>query len=474
MTIKRWIFFSFSFLPFLISDLEAKKNTASKPCKSQKLSKEVFKPATLDELQSLVKEAFHTSKKISIVGLGKSQGGQTDSSDQSSLKICLSNLNKLISLDKKKMHVTVQAGMTWNELIRQLAPHILSVKSMQSYSDFSIGGSLSVNAHGRDFRNAPLIKTVKRFKLMNPDGTIISVSREENNELFRLALGGYGLFGIITEATLEITNDCLLTRKTASIKATELAKYFDKNVLKNPAAELYSARFSIGKDDLLKNVLVIWYEKNDERSSRLMRLKPQNMFRNFFARKSFSLMNSYPKLKDIRYKLESSLFSGNEVISRNNFMNEPLAGLPSDTRRVQYILQEYFLPYEQLNNFVQQLREVIVSKNINILNVTARHLNQDDEAMLSCAPKHCCSLVLYVAVRNNKIAYEQTEDWTRLLIDKALELNGSYYLPYHLLGTQTQLEKAYPYFKTFITLKQVYDPKGMFSNMFYEQYNRKV
>jgi len=74
---------------------------------------------------------------------------------------------------------------------------------MQSYSSFSVGGTLSVNAHGITTDHC-LAESVLSFRIVLADGRELNCSRdsedEETRELFGLALGGYGLFGVILEA----------------------------------------------------------------------------------------------------------------------------------------------------------------------------------------------------------------------------------------------------------------------------------
>src|SRR5207302_1372640 len=46
--------------------------------------------------------------------------------------------------------------------------------------------------------------TVESFRLLRADGTVVRCSRSENAELFSLALGGYGLFGVLLDADLRV------------------------------------------------------------------------------------------------------------------------------------------------------------------------------------------------------------------------------------------------------------------------------
>lgn len=427
-------------------------------------------PTTIDQLQKMVKKASINGKKIAIVGAGKSMGGQTIGISSYDYRISLSKISKLVNLNVLKKEVTVQAGMTWKQLQKYIAPYKLSIKAMQSYHDFSVGGSLSVNVHGQALKYTPIISTVIACKLLQPDGNIIMLSRDEKRELFELVIGGYGLFGIIIEVTLSLTDDILLERKSALIDTKDLADYFLKYIKNNPNIEFYSARFSLTQSQLLKKAFVITYQKTDKLAPELFEfnLNPKNNLQKALI----YLTAKSTIIKDLRFGLEKWYINQPELISRNNFTNITIESLPDNKINTQYILQEYFIPYKNLNKFVNYLRKVIDAYSINIINVTARHVHQDLESKLSFAQQDCCALVLYINISNNVEEYNKTVEWSRLLIDGAYKCNGSYYLPYQLLGSQKQLELAYPNFKEFIELKKKYDPYQIFVNQLYKKYGK--
>ena len=59
---------------------------------------------------------------------------------------------------------------------------------------------------------------------------------------------------------------------------------------------------------------------------------------------------------------------------------------------------------------------------------------------------------------------------TQQLINAAIALKGTYYLPYRLHATKEQLYTAYPQAKEFFLLKKKYDSAEVFRNKFYETY----
>jgi len=437
------------------------------------MSDDVHMPKTVEELTSLVQDAKKNKTTISIVGAGKSQGGQTTAGKNKNYRISLSKLNHLITLDVLGKTVTVQAGMTWGQLQKYIAPHGLAVSCMQSYNDFSIGGSLGVNVHGQDFRHGPLISTVQEFKLLQSDGTIIIVNHQKNAELFGAAIGGYGLFGIITEVTLKLVDDMLLDKFTEEIDADELADYFIEHIKDNKEIEFYSARFSIGSWNLLNKAFVIYYKKSETSDQDLFDYAPDGFKAKVSNKSSAKTAAAFTKssfLRNCRLWLERLMLQKKITMSRNNLMSYSLKSLPQDTNKIRYILQEYFVPYEQLNSFIKKMKKIVKMSGVKLLNVTARHIEKNTEAMLSFSGRESCALVLYIPVEKTEAEYAKTVLWTQHLIDAALACKGTYYLPYQLLATKEQLHKAYPIFNDFVALKKMYDPQELFINALYEKY----
>jgi hypothetical protein len=56
------------------------------------------------------------------------------------------------------------------------------------------------------------------------------------------------------------------------------------------------------------------------------------------------------------------------------------------------------------------------------------------------------------------------------IIDRALELGGSYYLTYHRWARKDQVLKAYPQMPEFLRLKKKYDPEERFQSDWYRHY----
>ena len=133
---------------------------------------------------------------------------------------------------------------------------------MQSYNDFTVGGSLSVNVHGRNLDRGQLIETVESIKVLLADGSFVTASRTENSDLFVAAVGGYGAFGIIIEATLLLTENTKIIRSFERLRSEEFQKYFFENIYNNPTVSLYNA--NLYPNDFNEILSIAWYKTDDK------------------------------------------------------------------------------------------------------------------------------------------------------------------------------------------------------------------
>ena len=228
---------------------------------------EVIQPTTIEEIRDIVIRAYKENKQISIAGARFSQGGQSNATD--SINIDLQKFNKILKLDEHNKTVTIQPGMTWEQLQNILHSFNLSVKVMQSSNVFSIGGSASVNVHGRDLRYGPMIETINSCKIINAFGKIEYLSRTSNPELFALVIGGYGLFGIIVEIELTVIDNPLCYKKQEIISYKKYIDHFKNDILTNTDINLYYGRLStIPGDNFLKEVTSVSYiiDKNNHKN----------------------------------------------------------------------------------------------------------------------------------------------------------------------------------------------------------------
>ncbi len=424
-----------------------------------------------EALQKIVHNAKKSKDVLSIAGMQHSQGGQTVYPN--GIMIDMKPYNQINKVDLQAKTVTVQSGATWADIQRAINPYGLSLKVSQSQNIFTVGGSLSVNAHGLDIRNGGLTDTVLSMRFMNADGDILGLSPSENSELFYAVLGGYGLFGIILDVTLQLTDDELLQTKTANMPYTEYPSYFKQQVQRDPKAKMHLARISIAPDSFMEDMYAITYKTApDQRQlASYQKLKDENLVAvpKFFlglSRINDAGKNSFWNAQ----KVYTQQIEGN-LVSRNNVMRSDSEFMEYDNSRKTEILQEYFVPVDQFEHYIPALKTVLEDHpDFNLLNVTIRYVEQNEDAVLSYAKEEMFSLVLLVNQGTDTKSVQATQDVVREMIDLTLAHDGSYYLPYFGYPTKKQMQEAYPKTEEFFELKERFDPEHRFMNLFYEEY----
>ena len=426
--------------------------------------KKVVTPQSADEIRSAIKSS---NGPISIGGGRFSMGGQT--ATENAIQIDMRSFNKIVKLDTQKKQVTVQAGIRWRDLQEEIDKHDLSVKIMQTYANFTVGGSLSVNVHGRYIGEGPLIRSVESIKLILADGREVTASRTENSDLFFSAIGGYGGIGVITEATLNLVPNQKIRREIKKMSVSEYKKYFMRSIRENKEAVLHNG--DLYPPDYKEVSLETWYN-TDKPLTTEAKMIPRNQ-KYWFEPNIISSISTVPFGSKLRSKIIDPIMHSKEVVVWRNYeASYDVAQLEPATPRLifTYVLQEYFVPIDRFDNFIPKIRTILKKHDVNVINISIRHALPDSGSYLAWAPEEVFSFVIYYKQMTTQAAQEKVKAWTQELIDAALSMKGRYYLPYQIHATERQFKKSYTNFQKFFDVKKKYDPLNKFRNKLWDRY----
>lgn len=433
--------------------------------------KTVKSGASEETIRKIVLEAKVKNDKISIAGMQHSQGGQT--LYPNGILLDMKPFNQILDFDETAKTITVQSGATWNDIQRHINPHGLSLKVSQSQNIFTVGGSLSVQAHGLDIRNGGMIESVESLRLLNANGEIVELSSSKNPELFHAVIGGYGLFGVILDVTLKLMEDELYEVNIDTFNYRDYSEYFHKKVLGNEATKMHLARISITPGNFMEEMYAINYSLADrqDRLAEYNELKEEKLIAAPKFLLGISRLND--EGKELFWSTQKNYIRSIEgkLVSRNNAMRSDSEFMEYNNATKTEVLQEYFVPVEEFAEYIEDMQVLLEKeKNFNLLNVTIRYVNQNDEALLSYASEDMFSLVLLINQQADAEGIAETGRVVRNMIDITLNHGGTYYLPYYGYPTQEQMEHSYPRSDEFFELKDRYDPEHRFMNIFYEEY----
>src|SRR5213082_2714548 len=441
--------------------------------------RELLTPRTRDELAKIVRSASQRGLPISASGCRHSMGGQQFATD--SVCIDTRSLDRVISFDQERGLVEAEAGIQWPKLIRAYLevesgkPKQWGIAQKQTGADtFTLGGSLSSNVHGRGLAMKPLISNIESFTLINADGKPIRCSRDENTELFRLAIGGYGLFGLIDSVTLRLVPRQKLRRVVEIIHADELPKRFEERIAQK---FLYGDfQFSVDEksSDFLQRGVFSCYEPIDEH-------EPIVAKRELRDDDWLELLRLAYTDRGKAFKRYSDYYLSTNGQTYWSDTNQLSAYLPNYARKIReqiggeessLIITEIYVPRSDLPNFLAQVAELLRSNHTIAIYGTVRLIEEDDESFLAWARKPYACIIFNLLSLHTPAGIEASARSFRGLIDLAIARGGSYYLTYHKFAKPEQVIACYPQFKEFLNLKKKYDPSERFQSDWYRYYRK--
>ena len=164
---------------------------------------QVFRPVGLDELRDAHERCRQRGWTIGGRGHGCSYGDAA--TNHAGAVIDLTALDRIHSIDRSANLVTVEPGVAIGALVDKLLPDNLTVGAVPGGPQTTVGGLVSVNAHGKDSHaHGNFANSVEALKLLTAGGETITADRATNPDLFAAAVGGFGLLGLIVEVTLRV------------------------------------------------------------------------------------------------------------------------------------------------------------------------------------------------------------------------------------------------------------------------------
>jgi FAD/FMN-containing dehydrogenase len=419
------------------------------------------------QLVALVQRARAEGLAISIAGARHSMGGHSIQRDGIVLNM---RPFHAMQLDDAGNILHVQAGALWSEVVPYLNTRGRSVAVMQSNNSFSVGGSVSVNCHGWQASRPPIASTVESFRILKADGSIVRCSRAENDELFSLALGGYGLFGVILDVDLRVVPNEEYRLERLVMPGDQFVAAVQRRVGHGEDVGMAFGRLSVAPESFLREAILNVFHRIPSGAGKPSPVSFPELAG--LTRAVFRGQVGSDYGKSLRWqaekRLEGALSHG--PICRNQLLGEPAEVFENRSRDSTDILHEYFVALESFDAFVDQLRLIIPKHKGDLLNVTVRDVLRDDDTFLRYADRDMLGVVMLFNQPRTVEGEAMMEAMTGDLIDAALRLGGRYYLPYRLHATREQFVNAYSQASRFFQLKQRYDPQLVFQNLFYQKY----
>ncbi|MFN8591748.1 MAG: FAD-binding oxidoreductase [Thermomicrobiales bacterium] len=436
----------------------------------------ILRPTSTDEIVMYVRDA---AQPLAIAGGRHAMGGQQFASDD--LLLDMTGLNHVLAFDPARGEIEAEAGMMWPALAHWLAeaqpdrPGAWGIIQKQTGADdLTIGGAVSANVHGRVLGHGPIVADVIGLTVIDAEGIARCCSRTENAELFRLAIGGYGLFGPLTSIRLRL-------RRRSKVRRTVRPCAIDAAV---PALEAAAAgglgygdfQFAIdpGGDDFLRMGICSTYGPV---SADTPILADQRALSREDWETLFWLAHTDPRRASDAYTGHYLATDGQLYWSdRHQFADYHPGYHAALDRRLHAavagseMITELYVPRPALPAFMADVAADLRQHGDQVIYGTVRLIERDRETFLAWAREPWACVVINLHVDHSPDGIHRATKAFRRLIARALSYRGSFYLTYHRWATREQVRAAYPQFVSFLREKHRYDPMERFQSDWYRHY----
>ena len=309
-------------------------------------------------------EGNYGEPPFSVMGAGRSITGAFFGKGTSVLQ--LQEDTPFVKLNQETHCIRVSGSATVAQVYNFLIRNRYVLTGLPSYPGVTIGGCIAGNVHGQNhYREGCFGRNVVSFSLAHPDRGLRTVSRESEQELFDLTVGGFGLTGVITEATIKvvpITTDLL---EVSLRRFSSIAEGYNMMMLDRDETDYFHS----------------WAD--------LTSLSPQGE-RGFFFRGVFSKNREIVGIKvkhDRRRRShlpwKPNIFSGpvlklvNEYYFRSNtrcirkIIGIPEFIFPSNSRlwyfsmfgKTGLIEHQVLVPHDAVNSYLYELKRILLKKS---------------------------------------------------------------------------------------------------------------
>jgi FAD/FMN-containing dehydrogenase len=443
----------------------------------------VVRPRSLEQLREAILEVRREGLAVSISGSRHSMGGQQFGAGM--VLLDTRDLNAVCAFDPGSQTIEAEAGIEWPELLHELAQRQVKHESQlgifqkQTGADrLSLGGALASNVHGRGLKLKPFINDVESFQLMNAQGDVVHCDRSTNPDLFRLVIGGYGLFGVVTSVRLRLTPRVKVRRVVKIADLHDIPDAFAERIRDGYLYGDFQFATDSGRDSFLRRGVFSCYQPVESRTP--LTQNPTRFHPDDWARLTY-YAHTRKRLAFDFYAKRYLATSGQvyyhdwqlSAAYQPNYHREVDRKMGAKLKATEMIT-EIYVPRTALVSFMEGTRLALREQKANLIYGTIRLIEKDEESFLRWARQSYACVIFNLHVTHDEAGLQSAARTFRTLIDLGIHYDGSYYLTYHRWASPRQVEFCYPQFREFLARKLVYDPTEMFQSDWYVHHKAQL
>lgn len=422
-------------------------------------------------------------RRVCVVGRKHAMGGQQFA--ENAVALDTSGLIGPCELDQDRGRLTIGAGACWTEAVAATRANDDArmqwaiVQKQTGADDLSLGGALAANVHGRGLNMPPIIGDVESFRIITPELATLDCSRASHGDLFALAIGGYGLFGVITRVSLRLTRRRRVRRLVDIIDIDDALAAVHRRLEQGCIYGDFQYAIDPRDDSFLRRGVMACYQEVDgdtpvsetafgldrDRWLGLLELAHTDKARAFEVYSQHYLRTHGQVYWSDTMQLSTYVPSYCEFMAQRR---------PPGARDESLMITELSVPPDRLLAFLRAARCALRRRGVEDIYGTIRSIRADHESFLPWAPKDLACVIFNLRTTHFPRGIARTRAAARDLIDAAICEGGSFYLTYHRWATREQILAAHPRLPAMLAEKDRRDPRWLISSTWHESIRRTL
>jgi FAD/FMN-containing dehydrogenase len=434
---------------------------------------------SLDSIRGAVQAAAESGTAVAIAGGRHAMGGQQFCAG--GLLLDTRRLDRVLNFDRGHGVIEVEAGLQWPGLIEWLRSEQQGgdpqwgIAQKQTGADrLSLGGAISANVHGRGLTLKPIVADIESLVLVVAEGDAITCSREENPDLFRLVVGGYGLFGCVHSARLRLVPRRVLERVVEIGSLDELMSLFDQRIADGFLYGDFQFAIDPATNDFLRRGVFSCYRpvEGADAPPAGQRALSTDDWQNLIYLAHTDKARAWEVYSTHYLATSGQLYysDAHQFADYSDGYHGPLDARLGAADSATEMITEIYVPRERLPDFMEAVAGDFREHGTNVVYGTIRLVERDDETFLAWATDRWACIIFNICTTHTPAGIQSSAGAFMRLIDRSIERGGKYYLTYHRWATKDQVETCYPQFPEFLRLKRQFDPEERFQSEWYRHY----
>jgi len=389
-------------------------------------------------------------------------------------------LSRVLRFDAERGIIEVEAGIQWPALLKHLLAAQRDSQNVWTFAQkqtgankFCLGGAVGSNIHGRGLKMKPFISDIESLTLIDASGRLVPCSRTENRELFRLVVGGYGLFGVVYSVALRLVPRRKLQRVVEMLDLDDAMAAFGRRIEDGFLYGDFQFAIDPASNDFLKRGIFSSYCPAPLDTPMAPRKKlPTRAWLDLVYGAHVQPTRAFEEYARY-YKSTSGSIYWSDLHQLSGYVDdfhEEVDRRAGTKHSASEIITEVYVPRNLVAEFMADAREDFRRNKVELIYGTIRLVERDDESFLAWARESYACIIFNLHTVHTPQGIQHSAEAFRRLIDLAASRRGRYYLTYHKFASRRQLEDCYPEFSAFLALKRKFDPQGLFQSDWYRHY----